>query len=208
MTLVIIAYLTPLVLGIGIPFIMNTTQTSLRKQVSISLLLWAVLSAVLIGTKLITHSAIPISYLKLCGMVVFILSFGIFIGAGFYLLKKWLSGSLAQLIMGLLLGLMAGSVFYANPIIELVKDNLVLRQLVIKWAIIVNPILIMAGNFFGQDILRGRQLYSLCDIGPFYAYNYPSWMSISLGYLIVSLVLIGLRWMLVRNKLAVCKVTE
>jgi hypothetical protein len=208
MTLALIAYLIPLVLGIGISFIMNNAQTSLRKQIIISLLLWGVLSAVLIITKLITDPAIPISYLKLCGMMVFILSFGILIGAGVYLLKKWLSSNTIQLVMGLLVGLMAGSVFYINPIIELVKDNLVIRQLVIKWAIIINPVLVMASNFFGQDILRGRQLYSLCDIGPFYPYNYPSWISLSLGYLVISLVFIGLRWMLSRNKPSGCKVTE
>jgi hypothetical protein len=141
------------------------------------------------------------------GLVVFISGFGVMVGSLCYLLMTRLSGNVTQLVISLLVGLMMGTVFYANPIIELVRQNLVLRQLVIKMVMVVNPMLVIAGNFFSHDILRGRQLYYLSDIGPFYPYTYPAWGSVLAGYVIISLVAIGLGY-LFKIKTSLQQVTE
>ncbi|MDI6733405.1 MAG: hypothetical protein QME51_04915 [Planctomycetota bacterium] len=122
-------------------------------------------------------------------LIIFLCGWGCMIAGLFYLVGNLGAGiHFSYVLVSLIVILLNTTVFYINPLISAVQHNHILRQWVIKIAVNINPMLIIASNFFGHDPLRFREMYSICDIGPYYFYSYAHWCTILVFYIIIGVL--------------------
>lgn len=125
-----------------------------------------------------------LSFGGLAGLGVFLWSWLLAVsGLGCLLSSLGLGRRLSYLLVAVLILLTNTTAFYINPVINAWQGDFLARQWVIKAGIAVNPMLALASNFFRHDLLRAREMYALCDIGPYYFYGYPDWTALWAWYL-------------------------
>ena len=207
----IIAYLTPLLLGIMIPFLMNTrttdqNQTSVRqfRNIPVKPILGAGILILLIGLAnfLTTPSDRGLNFSDWLTLSVFLAGFSLLLIATCYLLSQLgCSGNLTQGLVSFVTLLITTTVFWLDPLIESLAGNHTLRQWLINWTMNINPTLTLASNFFRDDPMRAPEMYQHSVIGVSY-YAYAAWWKIMIGHLglAVLFILMGKVYESVRRK--------
>lgn len=193
MLLPIVAYISPLIIGLLIPFLLKA-EYSLKRLIITSLIIsglfWLITGLLNI---LSAKSGFSLSITQWLGLGIFYLGYAMLISGVSYLLTSLkVSAPVTQVVVSIGVLLMNSTVFYANPIIESVAANQQARQWAIKSVININPMIVIAANFFNHDILRAGKMYALSVIGPYYPYSYPAWGWILLVYLTFGLVCFGI----------------
>ncbi|MBI5779039.1 MAG: hypothetical protein HZA49_06245 [Planctomycetes bacterium] len=194
----VFAYLSPVLLGLIVAFLVATSEFTRQGVKSIGKMLLYYLTipvlAVMIVIGLVPSPAsFNISFINLLCLAVFFWGWLIMVaGVSYLFIRAGLNKNIAYIIVSLLILLTNATVFYINPFISAWQDNPGLRQWIIGLAVKINPMLTVAGNFFGHDLLRARAMYSLCDIGPYYFYSYANWFTLWIIYVIIGAVMIGL----------------
>ncbi|MBI4713081.1 MAG: hypothetical protein HY762_07265 [Planctomycetes bacterium] len=193
MLLPIVAYISPLIIGLLIIFLLKTGHRLKRVIITsliISALFWLITGLLNI---LSAKSGFSLSITQWLGLGIFYLGYGILISGVFYLLTSLkVFAPVTQVVVSIGALLMNSTVFYANPIIESVAANQQTRQWLIKSVININPMIVIAANFFNHDILRAGKMYAVSVIGPYYQYSYPGWRWVLLVYLVLGLVCFGI----------------
>lgn len=194
----IIAYLCPLILGLIVAFLVatsNFTQQRIRGvgkiilyYVTLSLLAIMIIIGVIPGP-----GSFSLSFANFICLSIFLWGWLVMVaGISYLFIVVGLNKNIAYIIASFIILLTNATVFYINPFINAWQDNLVLRQWIIKIGVAINPMLTVASNFFSHDLLRSREMYSICDIGPYYFYSYADWFSVWVVYLIIGVLTITL----------------
>lgn len=192
----IIAYFLPIIIGLTIPFLLTLNQKwdttwpvrTLWRSRAIGLIISLSLILGLINLFTPSTSRLLTTANFFC-LMFFLLGFGLLIMAIFYLLTSvGLSGALSQLITSLVALLMNTTVFYANPLIETYQSNpdtFVSGQTITNLVVNLNPMIIIASNFFGHDLLRAPTLYATSAIS---YYSYAVWTKVFLWYIVIAVI--------------------
>jgi magnesium-transporting ATPase (P-type) len=197
----IIAYLSPLLLGLIIPFLLlyaPSSKKDIRTLIKIILvritLPVIIIAVIVIGLHIISSSnQFHLTTVNFLYLMLFLWSWSLMIGGISYLCSIFnLNRNGMYVIIFILILLANTTVFYINPFIQAVNSDVIVRQWLIKLSIHINPILTIASNFFKHDLLRSNSLYSICDIGPYYFYTYASWITITIYYIIVGILAFGI----------------
>lgn len=195
MAIRLVIYLSPLLIGLITPFLMNTK--GIREHAKIHaflkfLLVFKTAFIVTFGSILILSLSVLFSgadFIKSLNLLLFLVGFnGLIISLFILLIRLGVSSNLSQLIVTVLVIMMCGTVFYANPFIETYRADQEIRQTIINLAVNLNPMLVIAGNFFGHDLLRAQQMYQLSLIGPYYPYSYTDWRYLVIGYWVIAIL--------------------
>lgn len=200
----IIVYISPLFLGLIIPFLAlhflyshnNKKKLIKLKQIFlIGITLPVIIITIIIGALHIIYPSATFHLTSsnfLC-LVIFLFGWALMIAGVCYLFSTLgLNKNSIYVIISILILLTNTTMFYINPFISAVQSDLVSRQWLIKLAVHINPILTIASNFFKHDILRSNSMYSICDIGPYYFYSYANWIKVLLYYILISISAFGL----------------
>jgi hypothetical protein len=192
----IVVYICPLFLGLTTAFLAVTSDFNRQgiKGLGKILLYYVTLpAAVVVFFAGIGLSVMPVrlhsdnfalSFAGLAGLGVFLWGWlALAAGVSCLLVRLGLNKQVSYISVSLLILLTNTTVFYINPFISAWQGDLIARQWVIKAGVAVNPMLVLAGNFFGHDLLRAREMYGICDIGPYYYYSYPDWLAVWMYYL-------------------------
>lgn len=187
----LVCYLSPIVLGIIIPFLLNQfhkdKQTRYRKIIPSVFTLLLIL-IIILGVSIFTGGLNFIGFIKIA---VFLFAYSLMIMALYIMLTSiGLSGILSQVIVIMPVLLMNGTVFYANPLIESVTSNQ-FREMIVQWSINLNPMLIIGANFFNYDMILAPQMYKLSLI-QYYPHYYSSWGYVVSGYLFITAICFGI----------------
>lgn len=200
----IIVYLSPLLLGLTIPFLAlyfpyshnnKKKPIKLRQLFLIGITLPIVIITIIIGAlHIIYPSAVfHLTFSNFICLVIFLFGWSLMIAGVCYLFSTLgLSRNSIYVIIFILILSANTTMFYINPFISAVQSDPVSRQWLIKLAVHINPILTIAGNFFKHDILRSGSMYSICDIGPYYFYGYADWIKVLLYYILIGISAWGL----------------
>lgn len=170
------------ILSLIIPFLLNRNKKKSRVLMPAGIGISIVL--VILGIVAIFSGGLSfIGFLKLS---LFLVCYALMLVSVFFLITSFgFSGNLTQVIVTIIAFLMIGTVFYANPFIESASSQV--RPAIIQWTINLNPIVIIAANFFSYDPMLSPVMYKLSLI-QYYPHYYPSWGYVVLGYLIVSAI--------------------
>ncbi|MFH1231091.1 MAG: hypothetical protein V1709_06290 [Planctomycetota bacterium] len=197
----IIVYLSPLLLGLIIPFLVlysHHSHNSAKKLIQILLVritLPVIIITIIIGVlnNIIPHTIFSLTTINFIYLAVFLWGWALMTAGFCYLfITLGLDKNLIYVIISILMILANTTVFYINPFINAVQSDIVLRQWLIKVAVHINPMLTIASNFFKHDILRSNSMYSICDIGPYYFYGYANWIKVLLYYVLIGFLALGL----------------
>ena len=190
----IFAYLCPLILGLTVAFLV-ATSTFINKGIKglCQIILYYVtlpLIAVMIIIGLIPGpDRFHLSIANLLYLAVFLWGWLVMVaGVSYLFIRLGLNKNIAYIIVSLLILLTNGTIFYINPFISAWQDNPGLRQWIIGLAVKINPMLTVVGSFFSHDLLRAREMYSLCDIGPYYFYSYANWFTLWIVYMVIGIL--------------------
>lgn len=195
----LIIYLTPLLIGLLTPFLMNwkgvrehiKTRTFLKSLLAFKSVLIVVFSLIFILSLVFLFGGG--GFVKFFNLLLFLIGFSVLIISLFILLVTLgISGNLSQFMLTMLVVLMYGTVFCANPLIETYKNDQETRQTIIGLAVNLNPMLVIAGNFFDHDLMRAQHMYRISLIGPYYPYSYTDWRYLLIGYLITAILCLAL----------------
>lgn len=179
----LVAYLSPVILALVIPFLLNQRKKKVEVLIAVGIPTFCV-GVVLAVVVIFSGGLTFVSYLKL---VLFLIIYGLMIGSLCLLLVSLgVSGNLMQVIVTLITFLMLGTVFYANPLIESAPSNQI-RQAIVQWSINLNPILIIAGTVFNYDIMLSPLMYRISLI-QYYPHYYPEWWNFIAAYLVVGVI--------------------
>jgi hypothetical protein len=182
----LISFLSPILLAIAIPFLLTKSADTkpLIKQIIPPAIAMLILLFILLVILVIAGGIGFTGFLKLS---LFIIAYSVMITAFTLMLLSFnLSGVVVQSIVTILLLLMIGTVFYANPLIE--QSSGETRQSIIQCAINLNPILIIGADFFNYDMILAPQMYKISLI-QYYPHNYPEWYCVTGVYLAIALIL-------------------
>lgn len=198
-----VCYLSPVIIGIIIPFLLNhpvkdppeprqtdtvglgsrrAGKTLSRKIIPSGITLLLIL-VIILCVSVFTGGLTPLSFIALAS---FLLVYTLMIMVVYFMLTSiGFSGIISQVIVIILILLMSGTVFYANPLIETAPSPL--RGMIVQWSINLNPMLIISANFFNYDMILAPQMYKLSLI-QYYPHYYLAWGYVVIGYLIVTMV--------------------
>ncbi|HLD35728.1 MAG TPA: hypothetical protein VJC37_03325 [Planctomycetota bacterium] len=194
----IVAYLSPLVLGLIVAFLVATSDFTRQgiKGLGKIILYYVALPPIVV---MLIIGIIPgsgrfhLGFTDLIYLAIFLWGWLMMIaGVTCLAVKLALNKNVVYVAVSLLILLTNATVFYINPFISAWQDNPVLRQWIIKTGIAVNPMLTITGNLFHHDLLRSRAMYALCDIGPYYYYSYANWFTLWVIYMVIGVLTIGL----------------
>ena len=193
----IISYLSPLLLGLVVPFLIafRNDKVSLLRIVLYKVTLPVIIVMIIVSILNIIYLNNPFSLtiINSLQLTVFLWLWALMTAGVCYLfITLGVDKNLIYIIISILILLTNTTIFYINPFINACQQNTILRQGVIKIAMNINPILVIAGNFFKHDILRSNSMYSICDIGPYYFYGYANWINVLLYYILISILTFGL----------------
>lgn len=207
MAIRLIIYLSPLLLGLITPFLMNTKRVYEHTQKrSILKLLSIFIPAFIVTFGLILILSLSflfsgVDFTKSLNLLLFLVGFnGLIISLFILLIRLGVSSNLSQLIIMVLVIMMCGTVFYANPFIETYRTDQEIRQTIINLAVNLNPILVIAGNFWGHDLLRAQQMYQISLIGPYYPYSYTDWRYLLIGYWVIAILCLAISQIVLPRK--------
>lgn len=199
--LIFLIFLTPIVLGLLIPFLANSQRFTCRiKSASLLRLLVIFQPIFLVTLAIVLFASVLLvfygkSILNAVGLMVFLIGLGIWIIALIMLgYSLGISGNLIQMLVTLVILLMCGTVFYANPFIELYQNTASIRNVIIAGTINLNPILVIGSNFLNQNLLLEPMLYDFSLI-QYYPHYYLPWYDILSGFLggtVLILVICGI----------------
>jgi len=185
-----VCYLSPVILGIIIPFLLNhliKDKTLSRKIIPSGIALLLIL-IIILAVSVFTGGLNLLGFIK---VAVFLLAYTLLIMSLYIMLTSiGFSGILSQVIVTTLVLLMSGTVFYTNPFIESISSGH-FRETLIQCSINLNPMLVIGANFFNYDTMLAPQMYKLSLI-QYYPHYYLSWGYVIIGYLIVTLVCFGI----------------
>ena len=188
----IVAYLSPLVLGLIVAFLVATSDFTRQgiKGLGKIILYYVALPPIVV---MLIIGIIPgsgrfhLGFTDLIYLAIFLWGWLMMIaGVTCLAVKLALNKNVVYVAVSLLILLTNATVFYINPFISAWQDNPVLRQWIIKTGIAVT------GNLFHHDLLRSRAMYALCDIGPYYYYSYANWFTLWVIYMVIGVLTIGL----------------
>lgn len=199
----IICYISPLILGLVVAFLVVTsifTQQGiwgLGKVILYYVTLPIVAIMIIIGLipclPAGTASSLPLDFANLIWLFVFLWGWLVMVtGITYLFITLSINKNVVYIIVSFIILLTNATVFYINPFISAWQDNPALRQWVIKIGVVINPMLTIASNFFRHDLLRSREMYSICDMGPYYFYSYADWFILWIIYMIIGVLTIAL----------------
>lgn len=186
-----LAYLSPVIMALVIPFLLNhpkTRFTNYRLQVLIPAGISVLIILIALAVVVIFSGGLTlVGYLKLAA---FLIGYGLMLTSlCLLMMSSAVSSNLTQVIVTALAFLMLGTVFYANPLIESTPSNQI-RQGIVQWSINLNPILVIAGTVFNYDIMLSPLMYRISLI-QYYPHYYPEWWNFIVAYLVVGLICLG-----------------
>lgn len=193
----IAALASPLLLGFLLPFVLALGRDrawALRRRAGAAAIAvggWTGLLGVLW-----TFSGEPVG--RLLETACFLLAFGAFLWGLFHLLAGLrLPPAAAQAGCGVVVALLMGTIFCADPILETHPQPAV-RDRVLHG----NPYAVMAFSIFEEDVFHRRVLYGRTALSDLER-SYPDWSRVALWYVLLGfwfqvgfLALTALRWRL------------
>jgi len=200
----IFAYLCQLILGLVVSFLVATSDFTRQGVKGLGKMLLYYLTIPLIALMIIiglipSPAPFNLGFTNLFYLAVFLWGWLVMVaGVSYLLIRLGLNKNIAYITVSVLILLTNATIFYINPFISAWQDNPGLRQWIIGLAVKINPMLTIAGNFFSHDLLRAREMYSLCDIGPYYFYSYANWVTLWIIYVVIGILTFGM--VLIRGK--------
>lgn len=185
----VLAYLSPLAVGFGIAASLALTEGAPAKRRAVAA--GGVLGGALVLLALASFTESFGAFLKIA---VLLTSFAAFV-AGLCLLGESLRlpREATQVVAGIVVAALVGSVFWAGPLIREAADvdvggKATYRR--ISMTLAVSPYLVMGYSVFGHEPLHGP---SLVPLGLHdYQFDRPGWGGTSTGYAAAGLLLFGL----------------
>lgn len=189
-----LAYLSPLILGFGVPAALSLTagQPPKRRAAAAGAVAGGVLAVLLLAS----FADSPRLWFPLA---VLLLSLGLFV-AGLYLLLESARAprELSQIVCGLVLCALLSTLFWAGPVIRAVADRGASGEAIyrrITLSLDANPLFVMAYSIFDVDLLHKIYFYRMGMAD--FQHGTPSWGVSSSGFAVAGLVLaavaVGLR---------------
>ncbi|MEW6027056.1 MAG: hypothetical protein AB1599_07175 [Planctomycetota bacterium] len=194
----VFAYFSPVFFGLIIAFLAASSVFANKNIRGLGKALLYYLTLPLIVLMLIiwlipSPAPFNIGFVNLLYLTIFLWGWLVMISGVTYLsIRLGANKNVVYIVVALLILLTNSTIFYINPFINAWQDEPVMRQGIIGLAVKINPMLTVASNFFRHDLLRSRETYSLCDIGPYYFYTYADWFITWIVYIIIGAITITL----------------
>ena len=184
-----LAYLSPLIVGFGVPAALALTagRPPKRRAIAAGAVLGAVLALLLLASFA--------DSVKLWLQVALLIGpFGLLV-AGIYLLCESAKAprEVSQIVAGLVVCLLMSTVFVFGPIIRDSADAGASGAAIsgrIGLMMDVSPLMVMGESIFGDDLLHRPYIYRLDLAG--YQHPSPSWPATSAGYGLIGAALVGI----------------
>ncbi|MFH1227509.1 MAG: hypothetical protein V1701_06355 [Planctomycetota bacterium] len=186
----IIAYSSPIVIGLIIPLLLTERKKHLAEFLVKVLILTGITSLVVgIAALLARDTFYYLTIQSYVFFVIFLASWSVLVSGLYFFLAHLNNIRIpAMIITYAVIIFLYGLVFFANPLIETFSYSLYARQFVIKIIVFINPFLTIAANFFRDDILRAGTIYKQSIIGAYYSYSYADWRVCSFVYCVIGVV--------------------
>jgi hypothetical protein len=186
-----LAYASPVIVGFALPCVLALARE--RSWPRRAYFAAAPISVVaMVALLFVTWTFSGERFARLLEVSCFLLAYGAFLFGLFHFAMGFgLPPVVAQIVAGVVVVLMAGTVFYFDPILEhAIETNAPREQLQsrIDAAMEWNPYVVVATSIFDEDVLTRRVLYSrtlLSDLPR----SYPQWPQVALAYVILGFFL-------------------
>lgn len=186
----VLAYLSPLVVGFGVPTALSMTAGApLRRRAQ------AAGGTVLAVLLLLLVASVPASPRAWPALSVLLLSVGILM-AGIVLLAESLRipRELGQILAGLALSVLMSTLFWAGPLIRAAADRGASGEAIyrrITLSLDANPFLVIGYSIFNVDMIHESPLFYRWGMADF-QHGTPSWAASSAGFAALGLALAAL----------------
>jgi hypothetical protein len=183
-----LAYLSPFIVGFGVPAALALTAERPPKRRAVAA--GAVVGAVLMLLLLVSFADSVKLWLQVALLIV---PFALLV-AGIYLLCEAAKAprEVSQIVAGLAVCVLMSTVFVFGPIIRDTADTGASGEAIsrrIGLMMEVSPLMVMGESIFGDDLLHRPYIYRLDLAG--YQHPNPSWPATSAGYGVVGAALVG-----------------
>jgi hypothetical protein len=182
----VLAYLSPLVLGFGVPAALALSRGAppKRRLAAAGAVVLAVLGILLLAS----FSDSPKFWPPLAAVLVSVA----LLVAGIYLLAESIRipRELCQILAGLALSFLMSTLFWAGPLVRAAADrgatgDAIYRR--ISLCLNVNPFFVIGYSIFDVDLIHGSALFYHMGMADF-QHGTPSWGASSAGFAVAGLV--------------------